>query len=99
MNFGQALEAIKQGKKVARKGWNGKGMYIALMEPHIDYKTGIAECFKDIAKKTDIENPYGSNLIVDVDPYIVMRTAQKTIQPGWLASQADMLAEDWGIIE
>jgi hypothetical protein len=70
-SFSSALEAIKLGKKVSRKGWNGKGMYIYLWE-----------C---------LDTHYEAN--------IVMFTADKKHQPGWLASQADMLAMDWDIVE
>lgn len=70
MNFGQAIEHLKNGRKVRRTGWNGKGMYLYL-ESHL----------------------------LNYEPCIVMFTAQGKHQPGWLASQADMLAEDWDLIE
>lgn len=72
LNFGEAISIMKLGGKVARQGWNGKGMYI-----YLDY-------YPDI--DTD-PNIYGA--------FITMQTATRTIQPGWLASQADILAEDW----
>lgn len=75
MNFGQALEALKQNQKVAREGWNGKRMYI-----YLDYYPE-----HDSEPKT-------------YDPFITMKTALGSHQPGWLASQADLLAEDWQII-
>lgn len=82
MTFGTAIELLKDGKMVARKGWNGKGMYLFLLRgglsgtevskqhPYIEEKTAIQDC-------------------------ICMFTAQKTICVGWLASQADMLSDDW----
>lgn len=76
MNFGQAIEALKQGKKVARKGWNGKGMWLRLIIP----------------EKSDIDMGL-ENL-----PYIEMKTADNKLVP-WLASQTDMLSEDWTIVE
>ena len=78
MNFGQAIEALKEDKKVARSGWNGKGMFLVLIKTN-DY----------------FDDEYGYPL----DPYITMKTAGNTMQPGWLASQADILAEDWSIVE
>ena len=85
MTFGDALEALKQGERVARKGWNGKNMYIFLAhEP--DFVTDA-----DISAFDQLE--------VEVADMLVMKTAQDTFQPGWLASQADMLAEDWFIVE
>ena len=89
MNFGQAIERLKQGDKVARKGWNGKGMWIVLM-PALYLEAGMANprTIKHIGKGTPL----------DCQPYIVMWTAERKWQPGWLASQADMLAEDWQVV-
>lgn len=83
MTFGMAIEALKMGKKVARRGWNGKGMYLCLAS--------------DIEFHTDAE--IGPERDATVSPCIVMKTARGDFQPGWLASQADMLAEDWTIVE
>ena len=85
MNFGLAIEAVKQGERVARKGWNGKNMYVFLAyEP--DFVTDA-----DISAFDQLE--------VEVGDMLVMKTAQNTFQPGWLASQSDMLADDWYIVE
>lgn len=72
MNFGEALEIIKRGGHVRRRGWNGKHQHIYLWYPSI------------------IDSGYGN-----FQPCIVIYTEQGKEQPGWLASQADMLAEDW----
>lgn len=78
MNFGEAIEAMKRGDKVAREGWNGRGMFLW------------------IAVVTSTETPDGVPLgISNVRPCIVMKDAQGMCVPGWLASQSDMLAEDW----
>ena len=82
MNFGHALELLKRGEKVARKGWNGKGMFLFLA-------TG---------KEFESEN-FGDKLPEIINDVICMKTAQNTICIGWLASQTDMLAEDWKIVE
>ena len=82
MTFGQAIEAMKQGKKVARKGWNGKGMYLFLAT--------------DIELHTEAD--IGPERAATVSPCIVMKTAREDFQPGWLASQADMLSEDWMLV-
>jgi hypothetical protein len=71
MNFGQALYLIKHGQKVRRSGWNGKGMYIYLLQSN---------------------DPMFN---IHFEPCICMFTAQQKHQPGWLASQPDMLADDW----
>ena len=85
MNFGDALEALKDGKRVARAGWNGKNMYIFLA-----YEADFV---------TDADISAFDQMEVEVGDMLVMKTAQDTFQPGWLASQADMLAEDWYIVE
>lgn len=85
--FGIALEILKKGCKVAREGWNGKGMFLYYV-PSASYApcTPIGkECATDDGKV-----PYGA--------YIAMKTAQGNVVP-WLASQTDMLAEDWVVVE
>lgn len=89
--FGEAIEALKQGKKVARKGWNGKGMYLWL-KPAATIK---AEWCKDPILK-DIAEANGGE--VGALGTICMKTADGKILTGWLASQTDMLLEDWVIV-
>jgi len=89
MNFGQAIEAAKSEKKIAREGWNGKGMWVCYMPP-VTISEGLVN---GRAKKF---LPTGD---LKCGGYFVMKTADGTWQPGWLASQADMLAEDWTIVE
>ena len=85
MAFGDALEAMKCGERVARKGWNGKGQYVFLAhEP--DFVTDA-----DISAFDQME--------VEVCDVLVLKTAQDKFQVGWLATQTDMLAEDWYIVE
>lgn len=81
MTFGKAIEAMKEGKKVARNGWNGKGMFLFLAKGE-----DLTECIctKDMPPCSDS---------------VCMKTAQDTITVGWLASQTDMLAEDWETVE
>lgn len=81
MNFGAAIEEMKNGKSVCRAGWNGKGMHLYL-EEYLRFTPGDG-VFKGNTRK--------------YEPCICMFTAQGRHQPGWLASQADMLADDWEI--
>lgn len=67
-SFSKALDLLKAGHRVARKGWNGKGMWLELQRPDTHSKMTL--------------------------PYIYMKTADDNVVP-WLASQTDMLAEDW----
>lgn len=86
MSFGLAIEAMKRGKKVARRGWNGKGMFLFL-------GTGIElHTEADLSCVSDLEG----DLTL---PTIVMKTADDHFCVGWLASQTDMLADDWEVVE
>ena len=86
MSFGLAIEAMKAGYKVARAGWNGKGMWIGIVTAD-NYSINIA--------------PYddGQDIpeIKSLLPWIGMKTADNKFVP-WLASQTDMLAEDWTVV-
>ena len=97
MNFGLAIEALRAGKKVAREGWNGKGMFIVLMPslylPPFNSQEPGAKVNDRTAKHIGVDVP------LDSQPYIAMKTASNQWQPGWLASQADILSDDWSITE
>ena len=84
MNFGLALEELKKGNKVKRSGWNGKNQYIELAE-RVSY----------INSKGELINEGHINIGNKVIAFI----GTSGVQLGWLASQADMLAEDWQVIE
>lgn len=72
MDFGRAIESLKDGDKVHRSGWNGKGMYLELQTPDANSKMTL--------------------------PYIYMKTADDNLVP-WLASQTDILANDWDVLK
>ena len=90
MNFGDALDALKQGKRVARKGWNGKNMSVAYQK---GYPDGIP-CNKNTAQAWGMQE----GELFKCRPYLQMRCADGTFQM-WLASQSDILADDWYIVE
>lgn len=94
MTFGDALEILKMGGRVARKGWNGKNMYVFLATD-VEFKTDadLSEFNPDRIAECADQN------MVPVSNMLVLRTAQGTLQPGWLATQSDMLAEDWVSLE
>lgn len=86
LTFSVALDALKRGERIARKGWNGKGMYVFLAS-EVEFHT-MAD-ISEFAEKED--GVYTSDMMV-------LRTAQGTFQPGWLATQSDILAEDWYVL-
>jgi hypothetical protein len=87
MNFGDALAALKHGRRVAREGWNGKGMFLFLV-PGSTFKVSRPPLLGIYAEGTEI----------NYHAHIDMKTAQDTVVP-WLASQTDVLAEDWTIVD
>ena len=95
MTFGMAIEAMKRGKKVARKGWNGKGMWLCV--PLCDGPKEIPAT--GVWGKPNAEYAEQNGGTVKVMPYVTMKTADGSIVKGWLASQTDMLSEDWTVVE
>lgn len=86
LNFGQAIEAAKSGKKVARKGWNGQNMFA--------YVVPEADC-----EMYDIENEiFGKNETFIVSAHWRIKTAQGSVCT-WSPSGSDSLAEDWQIVD
>ena len=84
MNFGKAIDLLKEGKKLRRKGWNGKNQYIELAT-NISYKNADGEII-NINHKT-----MGNKAITFI--------GTSGTQIGWLASQSDMLSDDWELID
>ena len=83
-NFGEAIEMMKNGKRMSRRGWNGKRQYIELATG-ISYKNAEGEIVN--AEHEAIGNA------------AIAFVGTSGVQMGWLASQADMLAEDWEVHE
>lgn len=85
MNFGLAIEAMRlHGKKVARQGWNGKDMFIFIREGRM---------IQEVSLDSPMGGPFESR------SHICMKDAQGKCVVGWLASQTDMLADDWVIVD
>ena len=92
MPFGLAIEALKKGLRVARAGWNGKGMWLALQPGSVI----SPEQARGGAAKGRADEGATSIAIL---PHIDMCAADGAVVIGWLASQTDMLADDWQIVE
>lgn len=86
MKFGLALDALEAGEKVAREGWNGKGMFLFLV-PGSTFKVN----------RPPLLGIYPEGTEIDYCPHIDMKTADGKVVP-WLASQTDILAKDWNIV-
>lgn len=84
MNFGQAIDLSKAGKKIARQGWNGKAQYVELAT-NISY----------VNSKDEVINVQHDAIGNKAFAFV----GTSGVQIGWLASQADMLADDWNVVE
>lgn len=88
-NFGYALELLKLGCKVSRAGWNGKDMWLV-----IAYQTKVSNLGTEQMDEEILFNKKYTNITQTLSNFIVMKTADNKLVP-WLASQTDILAEDW----
>jgi hypothetical protein len=97
LNFGQAIEAMAQGKRVTREGWNGKKMFIfqrpadTLPKDFIAKVKSLPESVKSFLVSLETDVVFGS--------YYCMYAADGSVVNGWLASQTDMMADDYTILE
>jgi len=102
MSFGHALVALQSGCRVAREGWNGKRMWIALTPGSVfnvqHAKPGHAAKHRADELAADLPHD-GTEQQIELLPHIDMRAADGTMVIGWLASQTDMLANDWTLID
>ena len=92
-SFGDAINFLKAGKKVARNGWNGKGMFLVLCPG--------SEVPADHMRVKPVKKFYQQEgrVSVIIAPHIDLKAADGTYVTGWLASQTDMLADDWFTVE
>lgn len=87
MNFGLAVEALKLGKRVARNGWNGKGMFVYLVPANAyPAQTGAAKAY------------FGEGALVPYNAYMAIKNADETVST-WVPSVNDVLADDWKVAE
>jgi hypothetical protein len=87
VDFSAALRMIKDGQKLTRTGWNGPGQWVALSP---GFELGPDRVFSEPIRQALVESGEPGTFL----PYLMMRNAQGSYVP-WLASQGDLLAEDW----
>jgi hypothetical protein len=93
MKFGEALELCRQGKRIYRTGWNGKNQFVYYQ------KGGIVDV-KDLCCGAIRERAQKDGLVeIEIMGHFDIKTTAGVIQCGWLASQGDMQAEDWEVLE
>lgn len=103
LTFGQALEAAKLGKAISREGWNGKGMCVYLNHGSIDVEGIPTEkrgdsAFRQDGIKIDMFVSGNTGTVTRL-PNLNMKAASGATVTGWLASQTDLLADDWCILD
>jgi hypothetical protein len=92
MNFGEAIEALKSGKKMARSGWNGKGMWIILVPGTTDAKLKEGTPYYNALQTDHCE------ILPHIDMWTINAQGRRAMLPGWLASSSDMLSDDWVVV-
>lgn len=97
LTFGQALEFLKSGEAILRRGWNGKNMYLYLNKGSVDRSDPNEQPSHHDGVSQRLFESGDAGTITRL-PNINMRAASGNIVTGWLASQTDMLAEDWEIL-
>ena len=96
VNFGQAIEALKQGKRVARQGWNGKGLFVFMQVPSeinqdiVPKMQSLQQSVKDEFAKRGGNIRYKNQLVIVYPDNTIC---------GWVASPSDVLEEDWVILD
>jgi len=96
MKFGEAIEATKEGKRITRAGWNGEGMFVfqrpsdTLENDFLPKVKSLPESVKEFLVK--------QNRPIEFLSYLCLYSADGKIVNGWLASQTDMLSEDWIVL-
>lgn len=112
LNFGSAIDAAKNGELISREGWNGKGMFVFMrpgdtitVENVMNIKTLPAKVkdyfFRQHQEKmlnVKSNDHFVPKTEINFTPYLCMKAADGTVVNGWLASQTDMLAEDWCVL-
>lgn len=97
MNFGQAIEALKAGHRVCRSGWNGKGMFLILVAgtPEAQLREGTP--YFEAAKLAPDFSGF-AEILPHIDMWTTNAEGRRAFLPGWLASQTDMLSDDWQVL-
>lgn len=103
LTFSSALIAIKAGHRVARKGWNGKGMWIALTRgstfPGSQARSSAASGAAAAHAKLCAEAGEYAPVVVRIGGHIDMLAADGVLEVGWRPTSRDMLADDWCVVE
>lgn len=98
LTFGLAIEALKQGRKVTRAGWNGRGMWLVLVPGRKDVQVQEGTPYGNALKGNADVSHDQIEILPHIDMWTVNAHGRRAMLPGWLASQTDMLADDWMVV-
>lgn len=92
LTFGLAVEALKMGSRVTRAGWNGRGMWLVLVpgRENVNFTDGSPYMRAGLTS---------AEILPHIDMYTTNSSGRKAMLPGWVASQSDILATDWIVLE
>ena len=103
MTFSEAIEALNNGAFVARKGWNDKGIFIYKVEAsdaaYEQLRGRCKDAIKYVYEHVNNDEPQIVQETIHINAHIDMKAADDSIVVGWLASQTDMQADDWHIVQ
>ncbi|CAJ1179646.1 hypothetical protein CPR19088_GLDEOEPO_01355 [Companilactobacillus paralimentarius] len=102
MKFGKAIELMKQGYKLKRENWNGKNQFVFLVTSKNLFRAFT--CKLSCEDDEEVDKDMACQLLmhvrdVDFSDVLAIKTTSNQVQLGWLASQTDMLSDDWEIVE
>lgn len=97
MNFGDALQAANDGSRIARAGWNGKGQFVYRTVGNTVSKDFIPKFASLPDKVKKFLQEKGEDIVFNSS--LTIYNAQGEMQPGWLASQGDLSADDWEALD
>lgn len=92
LSFGDALSHLKNGFRVARAGWNGKGMWLVLVHGTKEAQLREGTPYREALGQESCE------ILPHIDMWTINADGRRAMLPGWVASQTDMLSEDWMIV-
>jgi hypothetical protein len=92
MDFGEAIKLLKAGHRVRRQGWNGKGMWLLLVPGTAQAQLREGTPYREALGEPECE------ILPHIDMWTTNADGRRAMLPGWLASQTDMLSDDWEVV-
>ncbi len=96
MDFGQALEYLRSGHKLCRRGWNGQNMFVYFVAGSV---VNIENLRNEAEKHLGVKSPRDRGRRINISPRLDIKTSNNEISAGWRPTTIDMLANDWEVVK